>query len=300
MAKLLVLGVDRGPDPRDQTDCYAFVAAALMQAFNRNFPGAVRLINVDMQSDLNSIQGQADFILFVGYTAIWNKIALCLHEIKRRTGFKKIATLSDYSFFLNRDSIVTRPNWAFSFLDDGTPNTTVIHGPFMREYFVNKPKEKIILMDHGWVHKKDTELEWTFRISDWLEPLKDRYKIIRMVRFPEYEMPTIKPHEVVIPALPFVEYLERTDHVESFIVTHLESYGFQVIDMAARGVRMASPVGFIHNTLVSRFRMPLFKNGEELRGIVDAPLEPHWAEMASLCTDYSDVTKIIFSQMNRL
>lgn len=298
--KLLVLGVDRGENPQDQTDCYAFVAAALMRAFNLNFPGEVRLVNVDMTSDLNNIQGYADLILFVGYTAIWNKIALRLPEIKKRTGCRRIATLSDYSFFLNRDGIVTRPDWAFCFLDDGVRYSTVIHGPFVREYFVNEPKEKIILMDHGWVHKKDTELEWTFRISDWLEPLKGRYKIIRMVRFPEYEMPTMKPHEIAMPAVPFIEYLKQTNHVESFVTTHLESYGFQVIDMVARGIRVASPVGFLHNGLVSRFQLPLFRNREELLGIVDSPLEPRWSEMVGRCTDYSDVTRMIVSKMTSL
>jgi hypothetical protein len=283
--KLLVLGPDQGEDPLGATNCFAFMAAALMREFSRIIPGSARLVNVDMASDLGSIQGEADFVLFIGYTIVWNRLASCLPEIRKRTGYKKIAVMSDYSFFLNRDGITTKPDWSFCFLDDDDPRSTVLCAPCVKSYYANEPKEKTILIDHGMIRHKGTEKEWTFRVSDWLEPLKDRYKILRTVQDPEYEVPT--PHEVAFPTVPFTEYLKLTNHVESFVITHDETYGYQVIDMIARGIRVVTPEGFLHRDLVKLFQIPTFKSGEELRAILESPVEPRWDEMVNRCTDYS-------------
>jgi hypothetical protein len=298
MSKLLVLGVDRGPDPRDQTDCYAFVSAALMQAFNKLIPGEARLVNVDVNSSLDDIRGEAEFVLFVGYLLLWNRLSL--PEIRQRIGCRKIVSLCEYSFFAKEVGTPNKPDWAFRFLDDGAPCSTTIYAPLMKEYYKNEPKEKVILIDHGWPCLKNTESEWTFRISDWLAPLRNRFGTLRMTRYPEYEAPTWKPHEVALPMVPFREYLERTNRVETFVVTHFETYGFQIADMVARGIRVVTPPGMLHQTHIERFGLPIFRNSVELQQIVMSPVEPRWAELANCCTDYLDVAKTIIATLESL
>jgi hypothetical protein len=296
--KLLVLGVDRGENPQDQTDCYAFVAAALMREFKRILPGDVRLVNVDLASDLNNIQGPADFVLFIGYRNIWRRFSL--PDIRQKTGCRKIVSLSDYSFNLDWVQANSKPDWSFCFADHGDPNSTVIYAPCVKKYYVNEPKEKIILMDHGLPGQAGTEMEWTFRISNWLTPLSTRYKILRTARYRDYEKPSWKAHEVDFPIVPFNEYLRLTNHVESFVVTHIETYGFQIMDMVARGIRVVSPVGLLHKSHVERFQIPLFRNGEEMRKILMSPVEPRWNEMVNRCTDYSEVAEMIVSKLKSL
>jgi len=121
-----------------------------------------------------------------------------------------------------------------------------------------------------------------------------------MVRFPAYDLPTVKPHELSLGVCPFADYLQRTNRVETFVVTHRECYGYQVIDMVARGIRVVTPVGFLHHSVVDGFQLPTFRNQEELLAIVSSPVESRWATMINRCTDYSDVAKTILNGFRRL
>jgi hypothetical protein len=121
-----------------------------------------------------------------------------------------------------------------------------------------------------------------------------------MVRFPEYTLPTIKPHEKTLFPVPFDEYLKQTNRVETFIVTHRECYGYNVIDMLARGIRVVAPEGFLHPTLTNRFKIPVFWNAEELQKIVRSPLKPYWNLFINRCTDYSQMASIILSTLKSL
>jgi hypothetical protein len=224
------------------------------------------------------IDGNWDFVLFVGYTV---EGAL----IRQRTPKGKMLSLIEYPY--------PPADWSFCFLEPGIPNATKIDAPVSKDMVVNVPKEKSIVIDHWWRPLSDYQVDWTLQISDWLSCLKDEYKIYRMVRFGAEEEATVKPHEIPLRHTSYNKYLELTNRAETFVCTHTESYGYGVIDMVVRGIRVGLFSRSLNNELIRRFQLPMFSNRDELLALIRSPVEPRWNDLIHKCTDYFDVVKII-------
>jgi len=157
---------------------------------------------------------------------------------------------------------------------------------------------KTVLIDHYWRPYLLTPKEWTLQIEDWLEELVDfGYKFYRLLRFEEEEK-TIKPYEIPIHYSNYANYLEATKEIETFVVTHKESYSYGVIDMACRGTRVCTPPGFLPKCMVERLNIPTFSKKEELISIIRNPLESYWNESSLKCTDYNEIARIINEKLN--
>lgn len=87
----------------------------------------------------------------------------------------------------------------------------------------------------------------------------------------------------------YVEYLAATASVERFLVTHKESYGFSVIDMAARGIQVISPRGFLPPYMVADFQIPEFSTASELFAILHRPVGDDWKNKIRFCIDYPTI-----------
>jgi hypothetical protein len=241
---------------------------------------------------INSIKN-TDFIVYIGY-ASGNRMPW--HEIRKRVSNKVVSLLE--IAFLDAD-------WSLCFTNypPGTirNNVTTIIAPCSKNVYINVPKTKSILMDHwtgnmaanNWNTCTKDDIDWTHRISDWLSSVKDDYKICRMVRFGQQETDTVKPYESMLPHCYYGEFLDKTNDFETFVVTHADGYGYGVIDMAARGIRVISPPGFICPELVDAFGIHIFHNQDELVDIIKSPVDEHWNNCINKCTDYSDIVKII-------
>lgn len=232
----------------------------------------------DITDDLHLIDGK-DFVLFIGFCTEFD-------EIRARTPKGRLLSLLEIA--------IADADWCFSFLKPEIPHATHIVAPVDKEMCVNLPKAKEIVVDH--LYYLPDSHDWTFEVSEWLEPLKGEYKIYRMIQYEyddELEVSSIKPHEIEMPRMLFAEYMEMTSRVETHVFTHLEGYGYSLTDMVARGTRVIAPPNCIHPSLIVRFDIPIFRNREELLALVCSPVEPKWNKMIDRCTDYSEIARIV-------
>jgi hypothetical protein len=242
-------------------------------------PGTVHLRR---ESDYTKLP-HADFILYIDWD---NSRLVPFDKIEQLTGAKRVVSLLEIS--------VSFVDWCFAFRKYSHPDiTTVIPLPCAKSVYTRVPKKKKIIIDHFWAERDLGDQEWTMRISDWLAEISDKYEIVRMTRWQEIERKMMKSHEIELPHCLYGEFLEKSNDAETFVVTRPESYGFGVLDMIGRGIRVVAPVNCLPPDITVPLKIPTFCTKEELLKIVTAPVEPWWEKAVDLCTDYSDVVRII-------
>ena len=224
---------------------------------------------------------EVDFVLLTCYFS--NDVEIKAEEIKKQTKCKKICSFSACTFpFLD---------YGFCF-NDITLNdhSMLIHLPANKEILkLTEKKPKTVLIDHYWEPYLNTFDDWTLQIENAVKELtNDGYTFYRMIRF-DGEEEKIKPFEIPIKYSDYEEYLEKTKSIETFIVTHKESYSYGVIDMAVRGTRICTPPEFLNRDIISVFNIPTFNNKRELLSILRRPLEHYWESLILKCTDYNDI-----------
>lgn len=231
-----------------------------------------------------------DIILFIGYYDNWNKFDLS--ELKRKTKAKKIISFLEGSIEMS--------DWSFCFRSSNRKKETIFNPPCAKELYINKSKQKkSILIDHYWEDYLNTEKDWTYRIEDWLEEIKEDFKIYRLIRFKDEEK-KIRSFEIPIFYSKFFEYIEKTDLIENFIITHHEGYPYGVIDMAVRGTRVLTPSKFIVDELKCKLNLLCFNNKEELHKILNSPIDEYWNHIDELCDDYSYIVNKIDEKIKDL
>jgi hypothetical protein len=173
-----------------------------------------------------------------------------------------------------------------------------IHLPANKELLKPTPKTpKTVLLDHYWEKLLNTDKDWTFRIENWIEKLVgEGFVFYRMLRFPNEEK-TIKSFEIPIEYTNYLNYLEKTKDIETYIITHQESYAYGVIDMACRGTRVCTPPTFLKPVITDRLGIPIFTNEQELLSILRAPIEDYWKDSALKCTDYDEIALIVYNKL---
>lgn len=63
---------------------------------------------------------------------------------------------------------------------------------------------------------------------------------------------------------PYFQWLAATDRLETFVMTHHESYGYAILDMFARGTRVVCPTPFLPPHFKDGFYIDTFDTKDEL------------------------------------
>lgn len=222
----------------------------------------------------------ADFVILITYISD----EIDVEKIRDKTKAKKICSLrengSDFDF-------------AFVFNSSFQSKNSFTLPPSCNKSLLNfTPKEeKSILIDHYWEPYLNTCDDMTFQIEEWLE--SENRPIYRLIRF-EGEEKKIKSFEQPIFYSDYLTYLDRTSHIETFILTHKESYSYGVIDMAARGTRILVPLNYIPECLVNDLKIPLFQDKETFFKELHKPItDDEIQQRINACVDFSESVKII-------
>jgi len=307
--KLLILGYPV-KNKKQINLCFSMLTYGLEQAFKQM--GHVTLIESDYftktnknysglsmpKLDLSKIPN-VDFIIVINYHPFFTQenISLLKKKCKKVISFLEIGELSDFSFMFKNTS----------FKQD-KDKTEIISAPYISNFYSNVPKEsKSILLDHiylnAWKNDKINHYAWSKRIWTWLEEIKNEYKIYSLISRSielkcgnpkEEHLKTLPKWIIPIQATNYIDYLKKTQTMETFIVTHVGSYNFSVIDMLVRGIRVLSPVEAIPKFNIDRFNIPIFNNRIELLRLINAPInKDKWNNQIQKCTGMKKVVSII-------
>jgi len=197
-------------------------------------------------------------------------------------------------------------------------NSILINAPIEKSLYTNVAKEnKSILLDHAWrAHFKgnpniDSEFDWTFKILNVLEKLKDKYKIYKLFRSDEQlEWYEKYPWITIIKQSNFNDYLSNIKNKEIFISTHCGSYNSTVVDMLAFGSKVIIPqvyytplkviVPFIPQYNIDLFQLPIVESIEQLIDEIKKPIDQNnWNKKINYCTDMIDAVNIIDNEFQK-
>jgi hypothetical protein len=241
-------------------------------------------IQTFLMSYLDDELPEVDFVIAIVYVSD----DLNIEKIKQKTKCLKIVSLReiiynkfDYYFVFNIEQ------WKLG-------KSTYVKLPCPKNLLKNLPKQqKSVAIDHCWPSYNYDDRDWTKRISDWLEEKKDNFTIYRMIRDEKVDIEIKKVYEIPISFAMYPQYLEQTNHLENFIITHKEGYTYGVIDMVARGIRVITPKHFIPSCVIDDLCLPTFSNKEELLDILKNPPDNDWDKRINLCTDYSEISYLM-------
>lgn len=278
--KILILGTFVPPDVSSSLSSVGRLSRSLEEAFKDL--GNIEVITRDKFSkDIPEV----DFIILIAYFD--NDIDY--EFLRQKSKCKKIVSIRevyfpkcDFSFVFNHDFYVE-------------DKSIVIPAPCYKKYYKNVEKiPNSILIDHYWKSYLGTDNDWTDKIEDWLEEIKDKFTIYKIIRLPEEEN-RLRPYEIPIEYTNFKNYLSITDKMESFVVTHKESYGHSILDMLARGIRVITPPDILpKKSFIDYFSLPVFTNKEEFYNLINIPPDKKfWDNQIEKMTDFSEIVKII-------
>lgn len=233
---------------------------------------------------------EADCVVFCGLPITFDQLDLT--KLKEFTKYKRLVT------FLERGLTNPGIDWAFEFKGDVAANTTFIPGPINKKlYKVVEKEPKSILLDHAYYNNLNCA---THTLENWLEPLKGEYKVYRLIS-PDEKEPYIQKFVTPIRETTFPEYINLFAKMETFVVTHGESFGFSNLDACALGVRILTPPGFLcQKGLQDYFQFKTFTNREEFLQKLKEPIDRNLLDgRINKMTDYSQIIKIIDKKLRQ-
>lgn len=279
MYKILILSLENcSKDINEVFKSVHLITLSLYQAFKD--------INADVQmcSYLQEDLPEVDFVIGIVYVDDFFDIK----KIKNKTKCLKIVSL--------REVIYNSFDYYFVFnIEHWNPkNSTYIKLPCPKSLLKNVEKiPKSIAIDHCWPPYNNDERDLTNKISDWLSSKKDVFKIFRMIREDMIDFKLKKDYEIPISFSMYPQYIEKTDKIENFIITHKEGYTYGVIDMVARGIRVITPNDFIPKCVIDDLCLPTFSSKEELLAILENSPDKDWNKRINLCTDYKEIAYLM-------
>lgn len=205
--KVLIIGL-KITDLKQSRSIFQLLSYHIFLGFNEIEDVEVFYYDKTLKEELPIV----DFVIVIDYSS--SKIDL--NFLKEKTQAIKVCSL--------------RENFS-SYDFDFTFNTTLDNGksytfppPCNKTILKPTVKQKSsILIDHYWENYLGTEKDWTNRIEDWLEEVNNEYVIYRLIRFRNEEK-NIKSFESPIFYSDYLSYLNQTSQIETFIITHYESY----------------------------------------------------------------------------
>lgn len=236
--------------------------------------------------------------------------------------------VNDLDVFFTKDMIdalKTRCRRVFSFLELGElcdfsftfypfpyrqhpDKCAVVPAPYAGRFYKNVEKEpKSLLLDHSaWLGQSSDMIEARERsplIYKWLDSLKDEYKIYSLVygaQQGKLALQLLPDYVTPIMPCPFISYLEKTDRMETFVVTHKGSYNLSVVDMLVRGIRVLSYPEFIPAYNVERFGIPLYLDEKTFVAKVKEPIDKEqWNTQIHKCTSVLALSLALQEQFER-
>lgn len=237
---------------------------------------------------------KTDFILYIGAGDVWKKINK--DRIKAITNCIKITTMLEVCF--------PESDWNYVFKKSNAKNSTKFSPPICKKAYPNLDKIKnTILIDHPWQHWIDIgkgQYEQTDQILSWLEKVKSEFKVTRIVRNGD-DRSKFQCFQEFIPTMDFNSYIDKTNTMETFVATHRESFGYSVVDMVARGIRVIAPLGYLDKkSLVEHFGIKEFSSEDEFLNILREPIDKgYWNNLINKCSDYADIVKVVDSDFKR-
>lgn len=279
---------------KDSTDCWRQVTIALHAALDRlrNVACTFRDNQKNERSDFYDGLPKADGVLFWGLPNTW----LCYdhQRLRQTTGCRAIITIG-------AQAITNHADWSFSFSDRRFFSTRV-QCPISRALYRQSVKTpRSVLIDH-WGGAND----WTFTIEEWLKDLGNDFSVWRYVQdegdpYNQGSLREVPPYLKQISRMPFPEWLAATDTLETFVMTHSESYGYALLDMFARGIRVLCPKPLVPRHFRATFHIETFNNKDELVTLLDTrPDVLKLVENRTHLTDWDDVAQAIDSRFRRL
>lgn len=202
--------------------------------------------------------------------------------IKAKTNAKQVVTLGEHDFI--------RLGCDFSFVFDeahAKSKCKFISLPCPKNLMEVTTKTDSVLIDHCWVPYVGTELDWTDRIVAWCEGLP--IPIHRAIKF-EQEWEKIKYYERPLPPTNYIDYLSQTKTFSHFIVTHKETYGYSVIDMAARGTKILCPPGFLPDCMIKPLEASVFSTKSQMLAAIQSKGSP---DVLNRCIDHQEIAAIL-------
>jgi hypothetical protein len=236
---------------------------------------------------------KVDAVLFWGVPQIW--IHYDHRRMKRATGCKAVITVCERA-------LAEHSNWRFAFCGGG-PLTTVVDAPVWKSVYTQRAKRaKTVLIDH-W--DQNTPCDWTHQIEAWLKEVAHEFEISRYVqnetneRAPGHEK--TEPNVNEIRRMPFRQWLEVTDCLETFVMTHRESYGYAVLDMFARGTRVVCPRPFLPPHFRDKFEFETFNTKDELIVVLRTPPSAvNLMRNRTSLTDWHELVRMIDARFQNL
>lgn len=307
--KLLILGYPV-KKKEDINLCFSMLTYGLDRAFKRLKHVEVIQSSYFIDNKLNysglsmpklnlNILPKVDFIIVINYHPFFTKenIDILKRKCKKVISFIEVGEPTDYSFIFKNAPLKQQKD-----------KYTIIPAPYISNCYSNIKKEpKTILLDHiylnAWKNKKLNEYAWSKRIWAWLEEIKGDYKIYSLISR-DLELKCGNPKTEHLKALPkwiipihatnYIDYLKKTQTMETFIITHVGSYNFSVVDMLVRGIRILTPPKAIPQYNIDKFNIPVFKNKKELLNSIRKPINREkWNNQLRNCTNMIKIVSII-------
>jgi len=242
---------------------------------------------------------EVDFIIVNDLDLFFRKDSISMLKTKCKTvfSFLELGEMCDFSFIFHP-----------LYFRQKEENCKIVPAPFNDRFYKNEEKEKkSLLLDHSaWLGQQENIIqsqERSHEIYTWLDSLKDEFKIYSMVygaKQGEYALNIMPKYVTPIMPCPFLEYLRKTDKMETFVVTHKGSYNLSVIDMLVRGVRVISYPGFIPQYNVERFGIPLYSDKDSFLSAVRTSVDKeYWNKQVEKCTTVQALSEVLNEQFNR-
>lgn len=264
---LLFLGhqTSKGDLSLDDSTDYLQLITVIIDQLMSHLPGVRYLFrsNNSHASGFYKSLPTVDAVLFWGVPQIW--MSYDHTRLRRITGCRAVVTIWEAALRQNAD-------WCFAFRGDAEL-TTLIHAPIWKRLYVQRSKQpKTVLIDH-W--DQNTRYDWTYRIEAWMENLEAEFEIVRYVQHETKwalgQDGSCLARAKIIRRAPFKQWLEATDLLETFIVTHCESYGYAILDMFARGTRVLCPAPLLPDHFSHEFEFDVFENEDQLLTLLRTP-----------------------------
>ena len=208
--------------------------------------------------------------------------------------YLEIGELCDFSFIFHPLYFKQKPECCH-----------LLAGPYDEHFYENVPKiPKTILLDHScWLENqqaiKDEDrgyvLEKTPSILQWIDELKDEYKIYTLLYGGNqalYHKKLIPDYVIQIEMCDFASYLKQTETMETFVITHKGSYNLSFVDMLVRGIRIITYDNFIPKFNIERFNIPLYSDKESFLAEIRKPVNTEfWNNQVQKCSPLSVIAQ---------
>ena len=285
--RLLILGhVPPNGTWQTAAGVYAMVTQGIIEPF-----AAMGHVNVEAARVLDFIKApkkfhlpQADVVIVTAFCGEEPTLA----EVRNATGAKKVVSFREIPADYDHSFIFAQPNDFYRRKYKG--HYTTFKLPCCKRLMVNKPKvPSSILVDHTWHVEDHTE-----QIEGWLEGYT-KGPVYRLLRPGSENFHPVPSWMKTVCYRPYPEYLDATATFERHIVTHIEGYGFGVVDFAARGTQVISWPDMLPSDVEVDLDIPVFYDKTELLGMLDLPVGRDVCKIDK-CTDYGTIARAMDKQ----